>query len=151
MMKEIFSVPLLVNNAGMLICSSSLLAGSCDPRMSSVFSEKLYWVISQKGKQCYDCQTLAVLLHLSHIMMRWQDWADVTVTEVRTVLLCDLQSATIGLLYHHLHIVKDEVKGHAPYWLWGLLHKSEMNSSNHQKVQSISNPISRIVGTFCKM
>jgi len=115
MMKEIFSVPLLVNNAGMLICSSSLLAGSCDPRMSSVFSEKLYWVISQKGKQCYDCQTLAVLLHLSHTMMRWQDWADITVTEVRTVLLCDLQSATIGLLYHHLHIVKDEVKGHAPY------------------------------------
>lgn len=41
--------------------------------------------------------------------------ADVTVVEVGTVLLCDLQSATIDLLYHYLYIVKDEVKGHAPH------------------------------------
>lgn len=59
------------------------------------------------------------------VMTRWQDWADVTVTEVKTVFLCDLQSAAIGLLYHNLHIVQDEVKGHAPHWLWGLLHKPE--------------------------
>lgn len=37
---------------------------------------------------------------------------------------CYLQGAAVGLLHHHLHVVEDEVEGHAPHRLHRLLHES---------------------------
>lgn len=40
---------------------------------------------------------------------------------------CYLQGAAVSLLHHHLHVVQDEVEGHAPNRLHWLLHESAEN------------------------